>query len=59
MNLGVSNLFSTDVDTYGRIGLGVFVAENQFGTDANAVQQGSELFGLSPLTVSFTVTQRI
>lgn len=59
VNLGVSNLFNQVVDNYGRIGLGVYVPENQFGTDTSAVQQGSERFGLSPALISFTVIQRI
>jgi outer membrane receptor protein involved in Fe transport len=59
INIGVSNLFNNDVDTYGRIGYGVFVPENKFGTDANGLQQGSERFGLSPSALSVTVTQRL
>lgn len=59
LNLGISNLFDTAVDNYGRIGLGVFVPENAFGTDANALQQGSERFGLAPASISLTLTQRI
>jgi len=57
--MGVSNLFNQVVDNYGRIGLGVYVPENQFGTDTSAVQQGSERFGLAPASVSFTIIQRI
>ena len=59
VNMGVSNLFNQVVDNYGRIGLGVYVPENQFGTDTSAVQQGSERFGLAPASVSFTIIQRI
>ncbi len=59
LNFGVSNLFNAAVDNYGRIGLGVYVPENQFGTDQNAVEQGSERFGLAPASVIFTVTQHI
>lgn len=58
VNLGVSNLFNQAVDIYGRIGRGVFYAENQFGTDTSAVQQGTERFGLAPASLQFTVTQR-
>ena len=58
MNLGVANLFNQAVDNYGRIGSGVFIPENQFGTDANGIQQGTERFGLSPATISFTVIER-
>lgn len=57
VNLGVSNLFNQGVDTYGRIGLGVYVPENQFGTDPNAVAQGSERFGQAPASVIFSVIQ--
>jgi outer membrane receptor protein involved in Fe transport len=59
VSLGVINLFNSNVDNYGRIGLGVFVPENQFGTDPNALAQGSERFGLIPMTVTFSVTRRI
>jgi outer membrane receptor for ferrienterochelin and colicin len=58
VNLGVSNLFNQAVDVYGRIGLGVFVAENQFGTDTSALAQGSERFGQAPASVSLSVIQR-
>ena len=58
VNLGVSNLFNQAVDTYGRIGLGVFYPENQFGTDTSAVQQGTERFGLAPASLQFSVIQR-
>jgi outer membrane receptor for ferrienterochelin and colicin len=58
-NLGISNVFNQYVDTYGRIGLGVFVPENQFGTDTSGLAQGSERFGLSPAALSVTVTQRL
>jgi len=58
VNLGVSNLFNQAVDTYGRIGLGVFIPENQFGTDSSGLQQGTERFGLAPASVSFNVIQR-
>jgi outer membrane receptor for ferrienterochelin and colicin len=58
-NIGISNVFNQYVDTYGRIGLGVFVPENQFGTDTSGLAQGSERFGLSPAALSVTVTQRL
>jgi outer membrane receptor for ferrienterochelin and colicin len=58
LNLGVSNLFNQAVDTYGRIGYGVFIPENQFGTDTSGLQQGTERFGLAPASVSFTVIER-
>ncbi len=59
LNLGISNLFSAATDNYGRIGWGLFQAENQFGTDANSLQQGTERFGLAPMSFTFSVTQRI
>ncbi len=59
LNLGVSNIFNSAVDNYGRIGWGVYVPENQYGTDANALDQGSERFGLAPATLIFSVTQRL
>ncbi len=59
VNLGVSNLFNQSVDNYGRIGLGVFQPENQFGTDTSGLQQGTERFGLAPASISFTVIERI
>ncbi len=58
VNLGVSNVFNQAVDTYGRIGLGVFIPENQFGTDSSGLEQGTERFGQAPASLSFTVTQR-
>ncbi len=58
LNLGVSNVFNSNVDNYGRIGWGVFVPENQYGTDSNGLEQGSERFGLAPATVVFSITQR-
>jgi len=59
INLGVSNVFNEATDNYGRIGWGLFQPENQFGTDQNALQQGTERFGLGPRSFTFTVTQRL
>lgn len=59
VNVGISNLFNQYVDTYGRIGYGVFIPENQFGTDTNGLNQGTERFGLSPAALSVTLTQKI
>jgi outer membrane receptor protein involved in Fe transport len=59
LNLGVSNLFNEAADNYGRIGWGVFVPENQFGTDSSGLQQGSERFGLVPRSFSLTATYKI
>ena len=56
-NIGISNVFNQYVDTYGRIGLGVFVPENQFGTDTSGlaqVQNASDSW-----LPSVTVTQRL
>ncbi len=57
LNIGISNLFNNDVDNYGRIGYGVFVPENKFGTNSTGSQHGSERFGLSPRALSVTMTQ--
>ncbi|MDB5043098.1 MAG: hypothetical protein JWN27_3824 [Candidatus Eremiobacteraeota bacterium] len=51
LNLGVSNMFNSAYDQYGRIGYANFIPENSFGTDANAIQQQyngnyGERFGL-------------
>jgi outer membrane receptor protein involved in Fe transport len=59
LNIGISNLFNQYVDTYGRIGFGVFIPENQYGTDPNGLAQGTERFGLSPEALTVTLTQRI
>jgi outer membrane receptor protein involved in Fe transport len=59
LNLGISNIFNAATDDYGRIGWGIFHAENQYGPDTNALQQGSERFGLSPMSFTFSVTQKI
>jgi hypothetical protein len=59
LNLGITNLFNSAVDDYGRIGLGVFIPENQFGTDPNALAQGTERFGLAPMSVIFSLTEKI
>ncbi|MGH7708935.1 MAG: TonB-dependent receptor domain-containing protein, partial [Candidatus Dormibacteria bacterium] len=59
LNLGVFNLFNQASDQYGRIGLGQFHPENQFGTDRNAFDQASERFGLPPTQVQLSVTQQI
>ncbi len=59
INLGISNLFNAATDNYGRVGLGLYQAENAFGTDANALQQGTERFGLGPMSVMFSITQHL
>lgn len=57
--LGINNIFNSAAQIYGYFGLGVFHAENHFGTDQNAFQQSSERFGLPPSQYFFTVTYRV
>ncbi|HEV3154086.1 MAG TPA: TonB-dependent receptor, partial [Candidatus Baltobacteraceae bacterium] len=57
--LGVTNLFNDATDTYGRIGWGVFVPENTYGTDTSGLQQGSERFGLAPRSFLLTLSQKV
>ncbi len=59
VNLGVTNLFNSAADDYGRIGWGVFIPENQYGTDPNGLAQGTEEFGLAPRAVLFTLTEKM
>ncbi len=59
MNLGVNNLFNSIAQQYGYVGLGIFHPENQFGTDQNAFDQGSEQFGLPYRQFWMTFTTRI
>ncbi|MBV8490032.1 MAG: TonB-dependent receptor [Candidatus Eremiobacteraeota bacterium] len=54
INLGVYNLFNSIAQQYGFIGYGTYTPENQFGSDSNAFQQGSEQFGLPYRQVWFT-----
>jgi outer membrane receptor protein involved in Fe transport len=56
LTLGVNNLFNSVASNYGYIGLGTFQPENQFGSDANAFDQGSELFGLPYRAFRFVIT---
>ncbi len=58
LNLGITNVFNSAVDNYGRIGWGVYVPENEYGTDANALAQGTERFGLLPTAVTFSLTEK-
>ncbi|HVR47989.1 MAG TPA: TonB-dependent receptor [Candidatus Binatia bacterium] len=46
LTLGVNNVFNSVAANYGYVGLGAFQPENQYGTDRNSFDQGSELFGL-------------
>ena len=61
LNLGVLNVFNSNVQQYGLIGFGPYVPENQFGTDTSPFQQGSaaEQFGLAPAQVFFSVSEKI
>ncbi len=59
VNFGVYNLFNSIAQTYGYVGLGTFTPENQFGTDTNAFQQGSERYGLPFRQLSLTFTSRL
>jgi hypothetical protein len=56
LTLGVNNIFNSVSANYGYIGLGTFQPENQYGTDRNAFDQGSELFGLPYRSFRFLVT---
>lgn len=57
LNLGLFNVFNSATDTYGRIGLGQYIPENQYGTDfGGPLSQGSERFGLSPRNFTLTLT---
>lgn len=56
LTLGVNNVFNSVASNYGYVGLGAFQPENQYGTDRNAFDQGSELFGLPYRAFRFIVT---
>ena len=58
VSLSANNLFNSAAQIWGYFGLGSFQAENQFGSDQNAYQQGSEQFGLPPRQLMFTITQK-
>ncbi|HEX3462766.1 MAG TPA: TonB-dependent receptor [Candidatus Elarobacter sp.] len=62
--LGISNLFNSAYDQYGRIGYAQYVPENPYYSDANAVQEYSnccygERFGLPQRSVMFSLTARV
>jgi hypothetical protein len=59
LTFGAFNVFNSASDIYGRQYEGPFNAENQFGTDKNAIQQGSERFALPPTQFQFFVTERL
>lgn len=56
LTLGVNNVFDSVAANYGYIGLGTYQPENQYGTDANAFDQASELFGLPYRSFRFVLT---
>ncbi len=56
LTLGINNVFNSVASNYGYVGLGAFQPENRYGTDANAYDQGSELFGLPYRAFRFVVT---
>ncbi|HZT13852.1 MAG TPA: TonB-dependent receptor [Candidatus Baltobacteraceae bacterium] len=57
--LSANNLFNSAAQIYGYFGHGLFVPENQYGSDTNAFQQGTEEFGLPPGQYFFTISDRI
>ena len=63
LNVGVLNLFNSNVSTFNSTGDTPFIAENRFGTDQNATQQNANLgiqnSALLPITAVFSITQRI
>ncbi len=46
VSLGIQNVFNSVAQDYGYIGWGLFQGQNQFGGATNALQAGTELFGL-------------
>lgn len=58
-NFGVLNLFDSNSQQYGLIGLGVFKPENQFGSDTNSFQQGTEEFGLPLRQFWLSLTEKV
>jgi hypothetical protein len=58
-NLGISNLFNSAASQFGMIGLGVQQPQNQFGSNASALAEGSEEFGLPYRQLLFTTSFHI
>ena len=56
VTFGVTNLFNNDSTQYGEIGLGTYFPQNQYFSSANAVGEGTELYGLLPRQTWLTVT---
>jgi outer membrane receptor for ferrienterochelin and colicin len=63
-NLGIYNVFNSQYDQFGRIGLATFQPENRFGTDATGLQEAlsgvdGERFGLPQRSLMFTISTQI
>lgn len=63
-NLGVYNMFNSQYDQFGRIGLATFQPENQYGQDTNALSQAfngfdGERFGLPERSFFFSISEKI
>jgi len=59
LNIGINNAFNSHYQQFGYFGLGVLPPQNQFSTNANAFEAGTEVFGLPPRQVYFSITERI
>ncbi|BDE07454.1 hypothetical protein WPS_27300 [Vulcanimicrobium alpinum] len=64
LNIGVSNMFNSQYDQYGRFGYAQYLHENAFGSDANALQEQfngnfGERFGLPERSFVFSVSTRV
>lgn len=59
VSLGVENLFNSVASDYGYIGLGQFQGQNQFGGATNALQAGTELFGMPYRQFLLNVTFKV
>ena len=59
LNVGVLNLFDSIASQVYSLGVGPFIAENQYGGDANHFQQQTSQTGLLPVTATLSVSVRI
>jgi hypothetical protein len=64
LNLGVSNIFNSAYDQYGRFGYANFIPENSFGHDANAIEQSyngnyGERFGLPERSFVLSLSAKV
>ena len=59
VSLGVENLFNSFAQEYGYIGYGLFQGQNQFGGAANALQAGTEQFGLPYRQILLNVSVKV